>query len=137
MFNHVGVELQPITATTNNGIRLYETPEGNLYPSITTVLSIKNKKGLTEWRKKVGEDVAKYVSGKAAARGTKVHHMCEDYLNNMEFNYPDEWQKHEKRYLFHIKLFYINNIDKILTNTDKCTSKWCQTCVTKNGEKTT
>ena len=117
MFNHVGVELQPITATTNNGIRLYETPEGNLYPSITTVLSIKNKKGLTEWRKKVGEDVAKYVSGKAAARGTKVHHMCEDYLNNMEFNYPDEWKKHKKDFLpyclFSQLKSVLRNIDNI------------------------
>jgi hypothetical protein len=49
MFNHVGVELQPIKATNNDGVRLYNTPEGNKYPSITTVLSVRNKKGLMEW----------------------------------------------------------------------------------------
>ena len=78
MFNHVPVEMPTISATTTNGVRLYETPEGNKYPSITTVLSVRNKKGLMEWRKRVGNEVANYVAGKAASRGTKVHHMCED-----------------------------------------------------------
>ena len=82
MFNHLKVELPPITATTADGVRLYETPEGNKYPSITTILSVRNKSGLMEWRKRVGEKTANYIAGKAAARGTKVHHMCEDFLNN-------------------------------------------------------
>ena len=89
MFNHLKVELPTITATTTDGVRLYETPEGNKYPSITTILSVRNKKGLMEWRKKVGNEVANYVAGKAARRGTHVHHMCEDYLNNKYFNYQD------------------------------------------------
>ena len=99
MFNHVPVEMPTISATTTNGVRLYETPEGNKYPSITTVLSVRNKKGLMEWRKRVGNDVANHIARTAAARGTKVHHMCEDYLNNMEFNFPDEWEKHKKNFL--------------------------------------
>ena len=82
MFKHLNVELPPITATTTDGVRLYETPEGNKYPSITTILSVRNKSGLMEWRKRVGEKTANYIAGKAAARGTKVHHMCEDFLNN-------------------------------------------------------
>ena len=82
MFNHVPVELPDITATTTDGVRLYETPEGNHYPSNTTVLSVRDKGGLLEWRKRVGEKTANYISGKAAARGIKVHHMCVDYLNN-------------------------------------------------------
>ena len=99
MFNHVPVELQPITATNQNGVRLYATPEGNNYPSITTVLSVRNKKGLMEWRKRVGNEVANHVARTAANRGTKVHHMCEDYLNNMESNFPKEWAKHKKNFL--------------------------------------
>ena len=74
-FNHVPVTLPSVKATTTNGVRLYETPDGNLYPSITTVLSIRKKEGLFEWRKRVGNDVANYVARKAATRGTKVHHM--------------------------------------------------------------
>ena len=94
MFNHLNVELPTITATTTDGVRLYETPEGNKYPSITTILSVRNKKGLMEWRKKVGNDVANYVARTAANRGTKVHHMCEDYLNN---DFDEE--KHKKKFL--------------------------------------
>ena len=99
MFNHEPVELQPISATNTDGTRLYETPEGNKYPSITTVLSVRNKKGLAQWRKRVGNDVANHISRTAANRGTKVHHMCEDYLNNMQFNSPLEWEKHKKHFL--------------------------------------
>ena len=63
MFNHVPVKLPQLAATNKDGVRLYETPEGNFYPSITTVLSIRKKEGLFEWRKKVGNEVANYVSG--------------------------------------------------------------------------
>ena len=94
MFNHTPVDLPPVKARNSDGVRLYETPDGNKYPSITTVLSIRNKKGLHEWRKRVGNDVANYVARTAASRGTKVHHMCEDFLNN-EF---DE-DKHKKDFL--------------------------------------
>ena len=99
MFNHVPVRLPQLTATNKDGIRLYETPEGDLYPSITTVLSIRKKEGLFEWRKKVGNEVANYVSGKAARRGTKVHQMCEDFLNNMNTNFPDKFNEHKKDFL--------------------------------------
>ena len=99
MFNHVPVKLPQLTATNKDGVRLYETPEGDLYPSITTVLSIRKKEGLFEWRKKVGNEVANYVSGKAARRGTKVHQMCEDYLNNMNTNFPDKFNEHKKDFL--------------------------------------
>ena len=94
MYNHKTINLPEIKATTTDGVRLYETPNGNFYPSITTVLSTRNKKGLHEWRKRVGDDVANYVARKAAVRGTHVHHMCEDYLNN---NFDEE--KHKKNFL--------------------------------------
>ena len=94
-----GVKLAEIKATNVDGVRLYETPEGNKYPSMTTVLSVRNKQGLVEWRKRVGEEVANYIARTAAARGTAVHHMCEDYINNMSWNYPLDWAKHKKNFL--------------------------------------
>ena len=93
-FNHVPVNLPDIKAKNQDGSRVYETPDGNFYPSITTVLSVRNKKGLHEWRKRVGNDVANHVARTSAARGTAVHHMCEDYLNN---NFDEE--KHKKKFL--------------------------------------
>ena len=98
-FIHVPVTLPKLETKSINRKRFYITPEGNAYPSITTVLSIRKKEGLMEWRKRVGDDVANYVAGKAASRGTKVHHMCEDYLNNQHLNWPDKFEKHKKDFL--------------------------------------
>jgi len=98
-FNHVAVSLPKLETKTIDYKRFYITPEGEEYPSITTVLSVRGKEGLMEWRKKVGDQVANYVSGKAAARGTAVHHMCEDYLNNQQFDWPTEFEKHKKNFL--------------------------------------
>ena len=120
MFNHVPVKLQPITATNNNGVRLYNTPEGNKYPSITTVLSVRNKKGLMEWRKRVGNDVANHIARTAASRGTKVHHMCEDYLNNMETEWPKKWAEHKKNFLPYC-LF--SQLKPVLANIDNIYSQ--------------
>ena len=103
----MNVELPPISATTTNGVRLYETPEGNKYPSITTILSVRNKSGLMEWRKRVGEKTANYIAGKAAARGTKVHHMCEDYLNN------ENIEHHQKDFL---PWCLFNQLNKLFIN---------------------
>jgi len=99
-FEHQTVELPKVIQRNKalpNGGRGYETPDGNLYPSITTILSIRNKKGLHEWRKKVGEDVANYISRTAANRGTAVHQMCEDFLNNQHLAWPDEFEKHKSK----------------------------------------
>ena len=86
MFNHVdhGIELPKITRGAENGHRKYYTPEGNSYPSITTVLSILSKEGILEWRRRVGEEEANKISRQAATRGTAVHKLAEDYLNNEE-----------------------------------------------------
>ncbi len=98
-YTHKPVELKKLTTQTVNFKRFYETPDGNLYPSITTVLSTRNKKGLFEWRKKVGDEIANYIARTSANRGTAVHHMCEDYLNNFPVDWPDKWKEHEKKFL--------------------------------------
>jgi len=84
MFNHVkhDVVLPTLTRKTTDKGRKYFTPEGNAYPSITTVLGILSKQGILEWRKKVGEEEANKISRQASVRGTAVHKLAEDYLNN-------------------------------------------------------
>lgn len=64
-----------------NGLRLYTTDKGS-YPSVTTVLGSQENKELEEWKKAVGEEEAKAISRRATRRGTIVHDMCENYLNN-------------------------------------------------------
>ena len=95
MFTHkTDLNIPEIKAKTTDGVRLYETPEGNFYPSITTVLKDRGKKGLYEWRERVGDDVANYVSRKSATRGTQVHHYCEKYLDNGYEN--KDWNEYKK-----------------------------------------
>ena len=84
-FKHVGCDIDyELTTETINGKRHYVTPGGNKYPSVTTITSQYNKQSIMEWRKRVGEEEANRISSKAAGRGTRVHTMCENYLNNQE-----------------------------------------------------
>ena len=98
-FKHIETDLPELTTKTIDRKRYYITPEGKEYPSITTVLSNRGKEGLFEWRNRVGHEVANYISGKAAKRGTAVHHMCEEYLNNVSFIQDDWWLEKQKNFL--------------------------------------
>ena len=90
MFTHVDhdIVLPKLTRKTTEEGRRYFTPDGNAYPSITTVLGVLSKDGILEWRKRVGEEEANRISRQAATRGTAVHKLAEDYLDNL----PD-WNK--------------------------------------------
>jgi genome maintenance exonuclease 1 len=84
IFNHVKLpqlDFDLKVETTDSG-RLYATPTGEKYKSITTVLSNHNKQAIMEWRERIGAEEATKISTKAATRGTKVHKICEDYINN-------------------------------------------------------
>jgi hypothetical protein len=71
-----------LESTTTEKGRVYKVPGGELYPSITTVLSAYNKKAIMEWRQRVGEKTANEISRKASGRGTKLHNTVENYLLN-------------------------------------------------------
>jgi len=106
-FNHAdhGITLPSLTRKTTESGRKYFTPEGNAYPSITTVLSIIGKEKIIEWRKRVGEAEADKISQQAATRGTAVHKLAEDYLNNIE-----NWQGDQMP----ANLFTFNQIKSVL-----------------------
>ena len=71
--------------TEIDGIRYYKTPQGLLYPSITTVLSkTSDMTGLDQWRERIGNDVADQIMKDAQIHGTMTHKLCEDYLKNKE-----------------------------------------------------
>jgi len=80
MFDLQLVELEKLTRKNKDGIRVYETPEGDFYPSVTTITSQLNKKAIVEWRARVGEEKAKQITAQASARGTSVHKLCEKYV---------------------------------------------------------
>lgn len=90
------------------GTRLYVTPQGNTYPSITTVLSVRGKEAIYEWRRRVGEEEANRVTRHACARGTAMHTIAEKYLNNE----PDIYNKGEMPHV--VALF--RSIQPVLDN---------------------
>jgi len=108
-FEHVEVDLgySDLTTVNENNQRRYSTPNGAAYPSITTVLSILKEKELFEWRKRVGEAEANRISSHASKRGTAVHSIIEDYLNNETID--------EKKYMPHIRENFLQ-IKDILDN---------------------
>ena len=84
-FNHSFVDLPELKQINTEEGRRYETETGIRAPSITTVLGdTADKSGLFEWRKRVGEERANQISRNAAARGTKMHNLCEKYLLNTD-----------------------------------------------------
>jgi genome maintenance exonuclease 1 len=107
MFTHVdhGLVLPELTRETTPQGRKYFTPEGKTYPSVTTVLGIQDKSGLEAWKKRVGEEEARKISTQAATRGTAVHKLAEDYLNN-----EADWSKDAMP----SNLFAFNQIKDIL-----------------------
>lgn len=83
-FTHETIDLgyDDLVADTRKSGRTYSTPDGRSFPSITTVLGILSEAGIAAWRKRVGEEEANRIGGRASARGTLVHSIVEKYLLN-------------------------------------------------------
>lgn len=96
IFEHKNIQLNELETTTIDGKRHYLTEDG-VFPSITSVLSVLSRDGIAAWRKRVGETEANRISTQAARRGTNVHQMCEDYLNN---------ELEEKKFLPHERAMF-------------------------------
>ena len=72
--------------------RHYLDSNGNLVPSVTTVLSktSNNKEGIEKWRKKVGDVEADRIMKQSTDIGTAVHEAIEKYLNK---EYWDDFEE--------------------------------------------
>ncbi len=83
-FNHVkGFYFAPLQEMRLHKKRYYRVA-GDLYPSVTTVLSAQKNERLESWRDSVGHDVANYIARTAANRGKIFHSAIETYLNNKD-----------------------------------------------------
>ena len=111
MFNHVQLdrEVPKLQQLNENGTRYYVTPEGNKYPSITTVLAAYNIGYIMEWRKRVGEEQANKISRQASGRGTRIHTLCEKYIDNEELDFKNPFDR-EMFNSFKPTLQRINNV---------------------------
>lgn len=82
MFNHIHHDIAKLRRVDSPAGRVYQTPTGRAYPSVTAVTGLHGKEAIMAWRKRVGEEEANRVSKRATTRGTRVHSLCEDYISN-------------------------------------------------------
>lgn len=111
-FIHEKIDLgyDDLSAETTAKGRVYVSPDGTRYPSITTVLSLLSRDAIAAWRARVGEEEANKVSYRASTRGTKVHEIVEQYLDNEHD--PTKWTPDILASLENLKP-YLHRIDKI------------------------
>lgn len=86
-FNHVGpaCELKELESRTGEKGRFYKAPNGNWYPSVTTVVGHQSIEGIRKWEKKVGWTEAEKIRRTSSWRGTKYHGIVENYIKgNLE-----------------------------------------------------
>jgi genome maintenance exonuclease 1 len=95
-------DYQPMSRVTEDGQRLYATPDGKRLPSVTTVLDKtkpeEKKAALNEWRRRVGVENAQKITTEAANRGTRMHTYLEDYIKQGQLkergSNPFGWASH-------------------------------------------
>ena len=95
-------DYKPLSRVTEDGKRLYATPDGKKLPSVTTVLDKtkpeEKKAALNEWRRRVGAENAQKITTEAANRGTRMHTYLEDYIKQGQLkergSNPFGWASH-------------------------------------------
>jgi len=137
-FTHHKITIPLAIQTEIDGIRYYQTPQGKMYPSITTVLSkTSDMSGLDEWRERVGNDVAEQIMKEAQIHGTMTHKLCEDYLNNRESDedFLDTPKNHfEKLKPYMHKMNNIRGIELALYSDEFKIAGTCDCIAEYNGD---
>lgn len=99
---------QKLIRKTENGGRIYLTSNGDRLVSVTTVLNQtkleKDKKGIDDWKKRVGHDQAHIITKEAANRGTRMHTFLENYMLSDSLGDPgtNPYSKQSHRMAQHI-----------------------------------
>lgn len=102
-------ELEQIN--TNSG-RYYKTPTGVLYPSATSVVGLLGKEAIEKWKKRVGAEEAERISTRAAVRGTRMHKLCEDYIDGNEID-PSDYNFEDQLNFSMIRRYLDSHVDNI------------------------
>ena len=113
-FEHLPFNLyehNELESTTIEGKRQYVTPDGT-FPSITTVLGRKKAKAIKQWRERVGAEEANKITTQASRRGTNMHKVVENYLDNYE-DYFEKALPHVKELFSTIQPIIDQNISLI------------------------
>ena len=81
-FNFIDIDksVLPTAKGKRKGKYRFYDINGTNYPSVTSVLGVKKKVELQQWRDRIGENVANWEMGRAARRGTATHNLIENYI---------------------------------------------------------
>tara|TARA_Y100000996_G_C22536907_1_gene648619 strand:- start:1353 stop:2033 length:681 start_codon:yes stop_codon:yes gene_type:complete len=70
-----------LSTVSEKGQRFYTDSTGKIkYPSVTTVVGLKNREQIKLWRERVGSEEANRITKYATNRGTNFHEKVEQYL---------------------------------------------------------
>ncbi len=95
-------DYQPLSRVTEDGRRLYSTPDGKKLPSVTTILDRtkpeEKRIALENWKRRVGPEQAQQITTEAANRGTRMHTYLEHYVKTGQIRAagtnPYAWASH-------------------------------------------
>ena len=94
-----------------DGIRLYNLPNGDWVPSITSVTSFHNREVFRKWRQRVGDAEANRITKESTTRGTDYHEAAQAYLENRELDWNNYLPLTE--FMFKSSQPYLDKIGKI------------------------
>ena len=87
-FNHIPINFQQAQLFEKDNVHYYQTPKGDIFPSITTILqktmSAEKQQSLQNWEEQ--EIAAEYITQESAMIGTQTHKLIENYLNGITQN---------------------------------------------------
>lgn len=93
--------------------RVYKTPEGNVYSSVTSVLSqYGDKTALFEWKKRVGEEEARAHTARSSSRGTRIHNLMEKHVLHEDYDLSKQPPINVEMFK-QIQAYVDNNVDII------------------------
>jgi len=85
LYNHISINFKQAELIEKDNAHYYQTPRGEIFPSITTILhktmSIEKKESLQNWKDQ--EIAADYITNEAAIIGTETHKLIENHINEV------------------------------------------------------
>jgi len=114
LFKHQIIDIPKLILDDSNYTHIYLTTDGKRLRSVTTMInktkSKADKKNLSEWRKREGEQVAEYIMTNAGKIGTEAHELNENYIRMItsDMEYSLLAQAHHKKFIP-----YLNKISMV------------------------
>lgn len=112
-FKHDFLPNLKLQQVNTENFRYYQGADGIKYPSVTSVLGMKEKPELEAWMKAVGPDQVEKSKKIATHRGSQLHLMCEYYLKNILQDNMDSFNSFDIDGFKRIQP-YLNKIDNIM-----------------------